>query len=353
MKGFKDFIEAFKQYERQLFSLVLSSFFLSSLLTIIEHQQFSSDFMVLSSIVGGIMGVAGILSSYHGSLRNVRDKLDYLLRFEPQLPRLSLPIAFAVVAMLLGAFYYLAVNGNPFCLMFLAVAQFLFFKALAGSLLGQEILSRQEDTWKAMSPEERATWDARQEKQRVFLEKLKEMASESEMRVDQWTADVKRTRKNTKRTLRRIYIWDRLHNLSLRLRVAIAGNHLLTRWERLDQHMIEEEAQNLIDKYYQDDIESIIAGKVPAIPLENTKHSIYKEHGRVYVVFDAPTITSAEALKIIEELSPLKEISNEKYELIAVVQPNTQITFEAGKYFSDYGIKIMRPRAKGIAMAEG
>lgn len=363
MSPFDDFIQTLKRFERQLFGLVISSFFFSSVLTIVEYRHFDAGFMALTSLVAGVMGIAAVLSQYVGSLGNVRRKVDDLLLFEPERSASNVSATLVLAVLSLGGFYYFAVNGDRTCLLFASASTFLFFRALASALLTIEQATEQERVWHNMPADERNAWiDRHVERlerefaadqiERGVTHQFQEMLEESRRRSRESGRSLSEFRRRVREgkraqwRLRWRHRFDRVHLFSINARRRLAGERLVLTTERLklagrDKRMndrLNERRGELARKAYR----NIKDGRSVLTRIEGSGIVIHQPEGFGWqcMLIDR-SIDEADARTVVHDVSVLRDEKSGQLPAVAMfVEPGAEVSLQARKLFETEGLRL-------------
>jgi len=364
MRHFNHFTSGLKQFERRLFGLVLSSFVFSAISATLEYDHFPKSFLMLTSLVAGLCGIAGSLAPYLESLGNIHNAQDRLLRFQPSRSRGRMALQLLLSATSLIIFNYLATRNYAGCLIFACAATFLFFNALARAYLMMVTLERQEVEWRRLTVSQREEWK-RAELQRIAaeLERRKREIDERQAlmkRIGDLTEITERLGTDGQALTRRVrqeraerrrkFIRNALSSLyqrSLNVRKKVFKGAFLLANERIEieyqEAQAEEAFQEAMFGSLESDYRQIQRHEVSPILLETSGRELFRVNNRTYTMLGGE-IKEPEAQQIIEDLAAVRD----KHDILgknlfAVIPSGSVVSFQARALFQSHQIEIFEP----------
>jgi hypothetical protein len=328
-----ELMASMKRLERRLFAHVLGSFAFTLLAVLAQYDRFDVPFKALTELVGGMMGAAGILTCYLGSFRPPEEETDAaILRSRPVLLGVRTGLLLTLAAVAYYWFYRYAAASDDTCLLFLAVANFLFFYGLAAAALAMHEAELRVIIWRSMTPDQRRQWVEAEYERRQQLEELFEQARRFGEQVDRVVADARRRmkqreesrreyeraeRRERRRQWREKYLWG--PTLGVRRRLGLIRETETDEYVRRQAAVAELESKQRFGsfrrRWFAETVQDIGAGKYHPRLLDGVEAGVYEVGVWKFVMHP----TSLEEGPLAALLARLRGVWGDRLEHVVVV----------------------------------
>jgi hypothetical protein len=344
MDDLDDVIKSVQELESRLLKAILGSFFFSLLpvATVIDRSDWS--FRAIVELLGGLMGAAGFLAAYLGSVRHPLQESDVLQSY-PRYWGVNATVVFFLAAAMLYLFYVYGKASDPATLLFLAAGNFLTFYGFATAALRIRPANRQKLVWSSMTVAQRVAWvkdqNEREQEAREFQRTAEELKQKIAAGTEDINRDLKRLKANERK--RKIRAFFRAVFLSptygLRRRLG-----LLT----YDEYFAELESRKYVQEYIEEanqmTIQRVRRNEVKPLNLEGSGLDIFPVDSWKVVIVDA-ALDGATAKNLLEKLGPLAAGDKGKLTGIMVaIGSAAKVTYEAREALHASGVEVVDER---------
>jgi len=328
--------------ETRLLKAILGSFFFSLLpvAVVFEHSDWS--FRAIVELLGGLMGAAGFLAAYLGSIRHPREESGL-----QQLERhfvfwgTKATVEFSGAAAMLYLFYVFGKSSDPASLLFLSAGNFLAFYGFTETALRIREAETRKLIWSSMTAAQREAWlrdqDEREKQLQEYIEKTKRENEKIKKDIEEVNRDTKRI-KAAERAIKVSGFFSRyfLHP-TYRLRKRLG---LVMAEERFQEREVEKIVQGFFDAK-QSPIKSIRRNEVRPLVLEGSGLNLFPVDGQKVVLIEG-ALDSAGAKDLLQKLDVLERDDKGKLkDLMAAIGISAKVTYEARELLRDAGIEVV------------